>query len=197
MRYDIKGMPMSFSEQKNDQILTLAEWLGMTRHISPLLQQLKRVKQDVNVMTQWLMNIAYARGASAYPRPPATPEEIQQASDFSDEEIAVALCHPDLPVDMIRIRMTAQLMSKKNTDAAGFARLIKMERTERIFRHIVVCANKIIPHHPLWDRLSESFGNTPLPESGKLPHWSRFAFVTGLTRSGHGKTIWLENCHEK
>ena len=173
-------------------ISTLAQWLNVTHHVSPLLAKLERFRPSHINLEDWLMRLAWTRGASAYPQPPLSEAELNAAHGIQDEELAVALCHPNLSAQMLRIRMAAQLLSRPNLNLKRLERLGHMERVEPILGHISRCCSQVYPHHPVWEPLNRVFGKRQVP-TGKLPHTTRFAFVTGMTRNGPGRITWLEN----
>lgn len=169
---------------------TLANRLGTTQHLSPLLMKAKRLGLE---NFEDLERLAVHRGLRYYDlfgdsttlstghnQPPALPSH----DSFTNEELAVALLSPAAPYSMQRLRMSAAMMAADGNDPTTIARLAKWDRSEAIVRYIASCGQMAEPDNPLWSQLlAELPESTPHPHDA-LPHFTRFVAMTGITRAG-------------
>src|SRR5438552_2016720 len=106
------------------QTPTLAEKLETTAHISPLLRKAKRLGLD---SAELLESLAVARGCWHYRSPGliAAPEVAE--SDFSNEELGVALLSACLPYSPHSIRGGAAMLGAAGNDVSVLSRLTVAE----------------------------------------------------------------------
>ncbi len=170
----------------------LANRLGTTPHLSPLLMKAKRLgftsPEDLERLAVRRGLRYYAPHADSISKPgddatPAEPKDDPAA--FTNEELAIALLSPATPYSMQRLRMGAAIMATEGNDPVAIARLAKWERSESIVRHIASCGQQVEPGHPFWSRLLEELPECPPYPDDTLPHRTRFVAMTGITRAGN------------
>lgn len=173
---------------------TLAKRLGMTTHLSPLLQKARRL----GVRTpEDLERIAIVRGLRYFGQiNPASDDpdrvSIPDLEHFSNEELSIALLSPTLPYSLNRIRMGAAMLAAHGVSAEKVLRLARMERSEAIVRHIAECAASVEPENPLWKTLLQRLPTHQPLAPDILPHPSRFVAMSGLDRSGRNLRVqWI------
>jgi hypothetical protein len=167
--------------------------MGETSHVSPLWKRVQQLCDGPEErIAEWLLKCAILRGAAHYNRPfPADLPPDNPA--LNDEEIGVALCLGQHPYNSVYIRAAAQLLSSPRIDAVRLAHLGKMERVERVLRHIARVAERFDPRLEPWAKLRDSLNprGAAVSESA-LPHWSRFVSHTGVSIGGGlPETQWL------
>lgn len=171
---------------------TVAEKLGVTPHLSPLLRKARRLGLAT---PDALLRLAVQRGCRHY----APPDfdllvEAPGPAQFSDLELAIALCSAAQCYEPVYVRCAAQLLGGPNTTSVALAQLARMERCEAVVAHIATAAI-------LFDRGHESFwenvlallpGVTPV-KPGVLPHSSRFVLHSGVVdpRRPRPAIVWL------
>jgi hypothetical protein len=169
---------------------TLANRLGTTFHLSPLLMKAKRLGF---VSPEDLEKLAVLRGLRYYDpfgdsianlTGQAGVPNLHRDDIFTNEELAVALLSPAIPYSMQRLRMGAAIMAADGNDPKTIARLAKWERSESIVRHIASCGHQVEPNHPFWSQLLEALPESPPYPADTLPHRTRFVAMTGITRAG-------------
>jgi hypothetical protein len=168
---------------------TLAEKLGTTAHTSALRHKAQRLGLANVAALEWL---AVARGCWHY-RQPEMPDPPDVAeSQFSNEELAIALLSPSQPYSPHTIRLGAAMLGAAGNGAERLAGLAKAEGCEIAVRYIAKAGLQFEPDNPLWHELLEKLPETREPEDGVLPHATRFVSMTGFTRAGPGKvTVWI------
>ena len=173
---------------KPEKITTLAEKLGTTTHLSPLLMKARRLGLGAMELEQ----LAIQRGCSHYSgNGEPLSHEVSEAS-FSNEELAVSLLNPALGYDPHTIRCGAAMLSAPGNQPLRLARLLQMERAEQPARHIAEAGRRYEPANPFWTDLLGALPATRVPPSGVLPHPTRYITMTGFTRSGPGLVIhWV------
>jgi hypothetical protein len=170
------------------QTLTLAEKLGATPHISPLLQKAKRLGLG---SPELLESLGVARGCRHYWSPDLVPAPAVSESDFSNEELAVALLSPSLTYSPHTIRVGAAMLGAPDNNIALLARLAVAERCVAQVCYIANAALQFEPDNPFWRQLLNALPQTPPVKDGVMPHPTRFVSMTGMTRSGMGTVaIW-------
>ena len=167
---------------------TLAEKLGTTTHLSPLLHKAGRLGLDAERLEQ----LAISRGCDYYhdgsPLPPLSVSEQQ----FSNEELAIALLNPALRYHPQTIRLGAAMLGAEGNDPHTLARMAKMERSEAIVRYVANAGKKYEPSNPFWQTLLGLLPLVPDPKSSVVPHPTRFIAMTGMTRRGiETLTQWI------
>jgi len=182
----------------SDKWNTLANRLGTTQHLSPLLMKAKRLGFK---SPEDLERLAVLRGLRYYDpygdsvapfAGQAHPPKPLFADSFTNEELAVALLSPVTPYSMQRLRMSAAMMAADGNNPKIITRLAKWERSESIVRHIASCGQQAEPDNPFWSHLLEELPESPPHPDDALPHLSRFVAMTGLTRAGKGSLMkWI------
>jgi len=168
---------------------TLAEKLGTTAHDSSLLKKGHRLGLTNAAALEWL---AVARGCWHY-RQPETPEmRGVDESEFTNEELAIALLSPNQPYSPHTIRLGAAMLGAVGNDPAELTRLAKAEGSGFVVRYIAKAGLQFEPDNPLWRALLERLPENHETADGILPHPTRFVSMTGFTRNGPGKvTVWI------
>jgi hypothetical protein len=167
---------------------SLAERLGMTRHLSGLLIKAKRLGLDA----EGLERLAIQRGCDYYhegqPLPPASVTE----EEFSDEELAIALLNPALRYHPQTLRLGAAMLGSEGNDPETIARLAKYERCESLVRYVAEAGRQFEPNNRFWEKLLLLIPMKTAPDSSIVPHPTRFVAMTGMTRRGVERvTQWI------
>ncbi|MSU64120.1 MAG: hypothetical protein EXS31_17295 [Pedosphaera sp.] len=164
---------------------TLAQKLGTTTHISPLLHKARRLglgPRELEILAAQRGCRHYSNGAE-----PATP--LAAPHDFSDAELAIALLSPALRYDPHSIRCGAAMLSAAGNDPAQLARMAIRERCSGVVRYVAEAGLRFEPENLFWKLLLESLPASSPPRSGVLPHPTRFVAMTGFTRHGPGLVV--------
>jgi len=171
------------------QAPTLAEKLGILPHASPLLAKASRLRLH---SAELLESLGVSRGCWHYRSPDiANPPDISE-SDFSNEELAIALLSPCLPYSPHTIRVGAAMLGATGNDPEVLARLAVDEGTIGPVRYIASAALGFEPENPFWRRLLDRLPESPPVADGLMPHPTRFVSMTGMTRAGVGRiAVWL------
>lgn len=168
------------SAQGTEEHPTLARMLGTTTHLSALLRKASRLGLDAKK----LRILAVQRGCRHYKTGDEPADPLASESEFSNEELGIALICPALPYDPQNIRVGAAILSADGVDPRHLAHLAKMERAEVPLRYIAEAGEKFEPKNEFWGTLLKLLPKTHPPKSGVLPHPTRFITMTGLTRRG-------------
>lgn len=168
---------------------TLAERLGTTAHISPLLQKARRAGLHSPAL---LESLAVARGCWHFRSPDLSPAPEVPQSEFTNEELALALLSPCLPYSPHTIRVGAAMLGATGNDVAKLARLAVAERCAAQVRHVARAALQFEPGNPFWRHLLARLPEGHQVKEGVMPHPTRFVSMTGLTRAGM-QTIMIWN----
>lgn len=167
---------------------TLAEKLGTTTHISPLLLKAERLGLDADRLDQ----LAIQRGCDYYHDGTPIPHIHVSEEQFSNEQLAIALLNLALRYNPQSIRLGAAMLGAEDNDPVAIARLAKMERSEAIVRYVAAAGQKYEPANQFWPRLLALLPVTPDPKSSVVPHPTRFIAMTGITRRGVETVIqWI------
>jgi hypothetical protein len=159
---------------------SLAEKLGMTKHISGLLIKAKRLGLDA----EGLERLAIQRGCDYYHEGEPLPPAIVSEEQFSDEELAIALLNPALRYHPQTLRLGAAMLGAEGNDPERIARLAKYERCESLVRYVAEAGRRFEPHNIFWERVLAMVPAAPAPKSSVVPHPTRFVAMTGMTRRG-------------
>lgn len=175
----------------------LAHKMGTTAHLSPLLQKAQRLGvRD----PRDLESIALKRGLRYFGLPGNQEDEAskkptmgaEDASLFTNEELAIALINPAAPYSLNRIRMAGALMAEEGISAVQIVRLARLERCEITVRHIAKCGATVEPMNPFWQSLLKHLPTETPANPDVLPHISRFVAMSGITRNGRQSTMqWI------
>jgi hypothetical protein len=159
---------------------TLAERLGTTTHLSPLLHKARRL----GLGPKELELLAIQRGCDFYDKgEPLTVPSVTR-EQFSDAELAIALLNPALRYDPQTLRLGAAMVSAAGNTPEEIARLARFERCQGVVRYVAECGGKFEPDNEFWVRLLGLLPDTPRPKSSVVPHPTRFVAMTGFTRRG-------------
>jgi hypothetical protein len=174
---------------------TVAEQLGQTPHLSPLLRKLRAVGL---VAPDDLRRLAVARGCSHYRQTDDQSRSFDpRVEQISNLELAIAMVTAAQSFDPVLVRCASQLLSGNNISVEAIVRLAKQERAVRVIRHIAKAGAELdTEDEDKWRRLLTLLPDTPEIPEGRLPHWTRFVSQTGITRVGKRldrtpRSIWL------
>ena len=160
------------------KVPTLAEKLGTTTHLSPLLHKARRL----GLGPRELEILSVQRGCRHYSDGTEPVEPLVSEHEFSNEELALALLSPALRYNPHSIRCGAAMLSAMGNDPARVARLTRRERSTQPVRQIAEAGRRYEPDNPFWERLISGLPASPRPKSGVLPHPTRYVAMTGFTR---------------
>jgi hypothetical protein len=164
---------------------TLAAKLGTTTHLSPLLRKATRL----GLGPSELQVLAAQRGCQHYSNGSEPEEPLVSESEFSNEELAIALLSTALRYDPHSIRCGAAMLGAEGNDPRRLARMAVMERCVAPVRHVADAGQRYEPQNPFWEALLLALPTPPSPKSGVLPHPTRFVAMTGFTRKGPGLVV--------
>ena len=136
---------------------TLAEKLGTTTHLAPLLMKARRLGLGARELQQ----LAVERGCTHYSGNGESPSQTVSPSAFSNEELAVALLNPALDYDPHSIRCGAAMLSAPGNLPASLAHLLRMERAVQTARPIAEAGRHYEPDNPFWVDLLGALRATP------------------------------------
>lgn len=159
--------------------VTLAHRLGIPTHVSSLLRKARRLGLAT---PRELCTLAVQRGCRHYAQGDEPAGELVSRSDFSDEELAVALLDVALPYEPRAIRCGAAMLSAPGSDPRRLAWLARLERSEIALRHVAGAGRKFEPENPFWIELLDLLPDTPTMPDGVLLHPTRFVAMTGIVR---------------
>jgi len=175
--------------------ITVAEILGSTPHLSPLLRKVNELGFD---SPDALLRLAVKRGCSHYAPSDYEPSAVNDPGyeRLSDAELAIALVSGAQEYDPQRVRCAAQLLGGRSITPETVARLAVMERCEPVIAWIAQAALKYDEpeHHARWTELLDRMHVRRPIASGRLPHPSRFTLQTGITgpkQLGAPRAVWL------
>jgi hypothetical protein len=170
-------------------MITLAEKLGTTTHVSPLLKKAKRLGLH---SPELLEGLGVARGCWHYRSPDLAPSPPVSESDLSNEELAVALLSPSQPYSPHTIRVGAAMLGAIGNDIEMVVRLAVLERCAAVIRYIANAAMQFEVDNPFWRQLLDRLPKTRPIMDGVMPHATRFVSMTGMTRAGMQRvTVWI------
>lgn len=167
---------------------TLAEKLGTTTHLSPLLRKAQRLGLD----TAGLARLAVQRGCDYYHNDEPIPPSSVSTRQFSNEELAVALLHSSLPYNPQTLRLGAAMLGADGNDPVEIAHLALLERCMPVVRYVTAAGRHYEPDNLFWVKLLSLLPPVAPPRSGVVPHPTRFVAMTGMTRRGvETVTQWI------
>jgi hypothetical protein len=167
---------------------TLAERLGTTTHLSPLLHKARRL----GLGPKELESLAIQRGCDFYESGAPLPPLRVTRDQFSDSELAIALLNPAMPYNPQGLRLGAAMLSAEGNTPEEIARLAEMERCQAAVRYVAECGRRFEPANAFWPDLLALLPAGPAPKSGVLPHPTRFVAMTGFTRRGVERVVeWI------
>jgi len=155
---------------------TLATRLGITPHVSSLLQKAKGLGL---VTPDDFSHLAVQRGCRHYWHEDVPQEELAAPEHFNNEELAIALLNVALPFSSYAIRCGAAMVSAEGNSPGRLAELAKQENSEAVLRYVEECGKRFHPENPFWMELFTILPCIPLPGDGALPHPTRFVSMNG------------------
>ncbi|MCW5551243.1 MAG: hypothetical protein KIS67_03650 [Verrucomicrobiae bacterium] len=168
---------------------TLAEKLGAPIRESSLLA---KAKQAGLHSPELLEGLGVARGCWHYRSPALTPVPKVSESEFSNEELAVALLSPALPYAPHTIRIGAAMLGATGNEVDTICQLAKAEGCIAPVRYIANAGLRFEPDNLFWRRLLDQLPSTPPIPDGVMPHPTRFVSMSGITRAGAKiVAIWI------
>ena len=81
------------------------------------------------------------------------------------------------------------MLGAEGNSPALLAQLAIEERSIVPVRYVAAAGRKFEPENPFWKQLLDALPPCALPESGVLPHPTRFVAMTGFTRKGPGLVV--------
>lgn len=159
----------------------LANRLGETRHVSPLLRRARAMGIGTPAT---LLALAVARGCSHYAGATATSGVADPGrAALGDEELAALLMLGELPFNPVAIRCAAQLLGGEAVNAQRVVSLARRERCERVLAHIARAGMEHDQERAwFWSDLLVRLGDVRPAPAGVLPHWTRFGVMNGMRR---------------
>lgn len=181
-------------EQSGAMKRTVAEELGRTPHLSPLLHKTRRLGLE---SPNALLRLAVRRGCTHYAPPDFDAKAVRDPGRerLSDTELAVALCSGAQEYDPMLVRCAAQLLGAPDVSSAELVRLARRERCEQVIRHIAQAAAEAdVGREVFWHDVMDRLPAIRAPHAGLLPHSSRFMVQTGIAgprQRGSSVKVWL------
>ena len=168
---------------------TLGEKLGLAPRESRLLQKAASLGLSSPAL---LESLAVHRGCWHYRNPDVLDMPRVSESDFTNEELAVALLSPGLPYSPHTIRLGAAMLGANGNKVPTLARLAMAEGTIIPMRYIAEAALHFEPENPLWEELLAVLPQQKGTTDGVMPHRTRFVSMTGMTRGGlRPPAVWI------
>lgn len=164
---------------------TLAEKLGLSPHDSALLRKVA----GLGLGPSELQTLAVQRGCIHYSTGTKTTQPLAAETEFSNEELAVALLCLALPYDPRSIRCGAAMLGAEGNSAVRLAQLTIQEQSVISVRHVAEAGRKFEPENRFWPELLALLPPVTVPASGALLHPTRFVAMTGFTRKGPGLVV--------
>ena len=175
---------------------TVAEQVGQTPHLSPLLRRLRSLGLTE---PEDLRRLAVVRGCKHYRRP---GDDLRPPLDpgperVSDLELAMGMLTAAQGFDPVLVRCAAQLLGGDEMAVDAIVRLAVQERAVPVVRHIARAGAEMDSEgRGKWRRLLAVLPAMPEIPEGRLPHRTRFVSQSGLAkhngrleRTGHW--VWL------
>ncbi len=168
---------------------TLAQRLGTTAHISPLLMKARRLglskpEDFERLAVQRGLRYYDCLGDSSVVREEPESQNCDRLNTLSAEELAGALASLSFPYSQLRLRMAAAVLATHGNSPEKLAQLARAERCEAVFAHIARCGARVEPENPFWKSLLAHLPCLPEARQDLLPHITRFVAMTGFTRRG-------------
>lgn len=164
---------------------TLGAKLGTTTHVSSLLQKARRL----GLGPRELEVLAVQRGCRHYSTGSEPEGVLASETEFSNEELAIALLSTALRYEPHSIRCGAAMLGAAGNDPRRLARLAVLERCVAPVRYVAEAGQRFEPENQFWTELLKALPSAPRPKAGVLPHPTRFVAMTGLTRRGPGLSV--------
>jgi len=159
----------------------LADRLGLSVHVSPLRYKIHRIKavfqsSTAATLEDWLVDVANVRGARIVTRgtTPAFAGSGPPESDFSNEELVVAMCQLQALDRPQMLRLAGQLISREAVDFGRLKSVAIRERATLVLTELAYQALHVDPKHGLWKELASLRPERPRLRAPIL-HWTRLA----------------------
>jgi hypothetical protein len=150
-------------------------------HVSPLRFKLERLlrrfpSRGCLCVEDWLVDVANKRDARIVVRDDASGETFHAPplSELPNEELVVAICHPNNRDRPQMLRLAAQLISRRAVAFKNLRLVAERERAGRVLAALAAEALRVAPQHELWRSLADAFCDEP-PLREPLLHWTRLA----------------------
>lgn len=174
---------------------TLARRLGTTTHVSGLL---RKARQLGLMLPRDLRTLAVQRGCRHYAQCDEPVTDLASESEFTNEELAIALLDVALPYDPESIRCGAAMLSAAGSRPERLAALARQERSELPVRYVAEAGQRYESANPFWRELLQRLPGTTVIKPGLLPHPTRFVAMTGFTPRGRELVVeWLRPATRK
>lgn len=168
---------------------TLAQTLGMTQSVSPLLRKARNL--GIGGVPD-MLSLAATRGCKHYSPTTENSPILPGADLLSDTELTLLLLLGQNKYNPTAIRCAAQLARSPHVGAASLAKLAIMERCQRVLAHIARAGvTHDVDGKSFWLEVLSEISPTPERVEPELPHWSRFVTMPGIQRGGIAETRWL------
>ena len=173
---------------------TVAEQLGSTPHLSPLLRKVRKLGfSDPDD----LRKLAVKRGCTHYRRPGDDIDLVYDPGNdiLPDAQLTFALITAGQKFDPQWIRAAVQLLSGAEVSADEAVRLATWERCRGLLRSVAEAGMRYDDEQgEFWRKIVNRLKDTPMPPEGRLPHASRYFISSGVgpgKRAFSRKRIWL------
>jgi hypothetical protein len=161
-------------------------------HLSPLLRKIEQWIGETPALAS-LKQLAVERGCNHYQGTFEPPEELPpQLRQLSNEELGTALCLPHFGQAPNSLRIAAEIISAKNVSPQRLGHLAAQERCVPEIAYIARCGQAAEAENPFWTELLARLPKEKLKQPVRhMPHWSRFAILAGMDRTGEKHVHWL------
>ena len=174
---------------------TVAEQLGQTPHLSPLLRKLRAVGL---VAPDDLRRLAVARGCGHYQRPDDQDRPLDpRTAQVPNLELAIAMVTAAQSFDPVLVRCAAQLLSGDDISVEAIVRLAVQERAVQVILYIAKAGLEMdLIGQDKWRHLLDELPAAPEVSEGRLPHRTRFVSQSGVSRVNGllqrtSRSVWL------
>ena len=162
---------------------TIAQRLGITAPVTPLLMKVRRLARGMAVVP-WLVETANVRGFNAVQRSGEGSGAGANLETLSNEELAMAFLLPGLEDEPQSLRLGAQIISRGAAETSALLSIAAREGALRILAGLAAQALKAAPTHAAWNTIAAATaGERPL--RGNLIHWTRLAEPVMQFRGPH------------
>lgn len=173
----------------NNSTETVGDKLGITARHSMLLEKARNLGLTHPAQFE---SLAVARGCWHYRQPEMPDLPTVSESQFSDEELAIALLSPSQPYSPHTIRLGAAMLGAIGNSAETIVTLAFEERAAIAVHYIAKAATQFEPENSFWRDLLQRLPIVAEPTEGVFPHPTRFVSMTGFTRRGPEKiVVWI------
>lgn len=182
-------------KQDHKYLNTLGKRLGLTAHVSILDRKVHVLfcnypSNTAANVEDWLLDVSNNRGARVVQRdnPPDESFLPPSKSEFSNEDLIVAICLTQRLDRPQLLRLAAQFITRGDIDVQYLVRLARRERVEIILGEMAKQALKVDCNHQAWRRIYEKFPSKKKICSPVI-HWQRLAWPV-MTSKGYNAEKW-------